>query len=342
MNARAAAVAAVVVLGAALSACGSSAGSANGQPTITLYNGQHPQTTQALVAAFERQTGIHVRERDGDESELAQQILQEGKSSPADVMYAENSPALMSLEEQGLLTSLPADLLSQVPSQYSSPSGKWVGVSARVSVIVYNTSRVSQDQLPTSVLDLAQPQWKGKLALAPTETDFAPIVTAVAHSEGQKAALAWLKGMKSNGASHTYPDNESLVAAVNDGQAAIGVLDHYYWWRLQAELGSSSMHSKIAYFAPKDPGYVVDVSGAGVLSSSKHQAAAEELLAFLVSNAGQQVIVASDSFEYPLHPGVAPRAGLTPFDQLQPYPISIADLGDGSSALNLLQQAQLL
>jgi iron(III) transport system substrate-binding protein len=148
--------------------------------------------------------------------------------------------------------------------------------------------------------------------------------------------------MKANGASHTYPDNEALIAAINSGQAAIGVVDHYYWWRLRAELGASSMHSQIAYFAPMDPGYVVDVSGAGVLASSKHQAAAQELLAFLVSNAGQQVIAASDSFEYPLHPGVAPRAGLTPFDQLQPHPISISDLGDGSVALNLLQQAQLL
>jgi iron(III) transport system substrate-binding protein len=335
-------VAAVCLLGALLSACGSSGGSKSGQSTITLYNGQHPQTTQALVAAFEKQTGIHVRERDGDESELAEQIRQEGKSSPADVMYAENSPALMSLEGQGLLASLPASLLSQVPGQYNSPNGDWVGVSARVSVIVYNPSRVPKDQLPASVLDLAQPQWKGKLALAPTETDFAPIVTAVAKAEGQSAALTWLKGMKANGASHTYPDNESLVAAVNNGQAAIGVIDHYYWWRLQQEIGASSTHAQLAYFGPKDPGYVINVSGAGVLASSKHQSEAQQLLAFLVSNAGQQVIVAGDSFEYPLRPGVAPRAGLTPFDQLQPYPVSVSDLGDGSVALKLLQQAQLL
>jgi iron(III) transport system substrate-binding protein len=341
MNARAG-VAAICLLGGLLSACGSSGGSKSGQPTITLYNGQHPQTTQALVAAFEKQTGIHVRERDGDESELAQQILQEGKSSPADVMYAENSPALMSLEGEGLLASLPASLLSQVPSQYNSPNGDWLGVSARVSVIVYNPSRVSKDQLPASVLDLAQPQWKGKLALAPTETDFAPIVTAVAKAEGESAALTWLKGMKANGASHTYPDNESLLTAVNGGQAAIGVVDHYYWWRLQQEIGASSTHVQLAYFAPKDPGYVIDVSGAGVLASSKHQSEAQQLLAYLVSNAGQQVIVGSDSFEYPLHPGVAPRAGLTPFDQLQPYPVSVSDLGDGSVALKLLQQAQLL
>jgi iron(III) transport system substrate-binding protein len=309
---------------------------------MTLYNGQHAQTTHALVAAFEKQTGIHVNERDGDEAELTQQIEQEGSASPADVMYTENSPALMALEEKHLLAPAPPAVLSQVPSKYSSPGGDWVGVSARVSVMVYNTSRLSPSQLPTSVLDLADPKWKGKLALAPTETDFQPVVTSVARAHGNAAALAWLKGLKANASSHIEPDNETVTADVNSGQAAIGLVDHYYWYRLAEQNGTSKMHSAVAYFAAGDPGYVVDVSGAGVLKASKHQAAAEKFLAFLVSAEGQQVMVGSDSFEYPLRPGVSAPAGLKPFDQLQPAPVTVADLGDGSEALRLIQQVQLV
>lgn len=326
--------------GATLTACASTP--ANGEPTITLYNGQHPQTTEALVAQFEQQTGIHVRERDGDESQLAEQIQEEGKSSPADVFFSENSPVLMSLQEKNLLMPLPATVLDQVPSRYDSPAGAWVGVSARVSVLVYNPSRVAPAELPTSILGLADRRWRGKLAIAPTETDFQPVVTAVAEAYGSKKALAWLKAVNANGSSHTYSDNETLTASVNAGQASVGLIDHYYWWRLQKERGASGMQSQLAYFAPHDPGYVLDVSGAGVLASSKHLAAAEQLVAFLVSRAGQQVMVGSDSFEYPLRTGVAAAAGLTPFDQLQPYPVTPAQLGDGSLALDLLQQAQLL
>jgi iron(III) transport system substrate-binding protein len=332
----------VLLLAGALSACGTAVGGSRDAGSITLYNAQHEQTTQALVDAFEHQSGIHVNVRSGDEAQLTQQIEVEGSKTPADVIFTENSPALMSLQGKGLLAPAPASVLSQVPPRYSSPQGDWVGVSARVSVMVYNTNALSAAQLPTSVLDLASPQWKGKLALAPTETDFLPVVQSVAVSKGQQAALDWLKGVKANAASHMESDNETVTADVNSGQAPLGLIDHYYWYRLNQQKGGSGMHSKIAFFAAGDPGYVVDVSGAGVLKASKHQAEANQFLAFLVSSPGQGVIVDSDSFEYPLRPGVAAPSGLVPFDQLQPAPVTVADLGDGSEALRLMQQVQLV
>ena len=142
--------------------------------TLTLYSGQHEQTTHALVTAFERQTGINVKDRHGDEDVLAQQIEQEGSSSPADVFYTENSPPLMSLQDKGLLSPVPAATLAQVPAQYNSPQGDWVGVSARVSVLVYNTAPLSPAHLPTSVMDLADPKWKGKLASPPARPTSSP------------------------------------------------------------------------------------------------------------------------------------------------------------------------
>ncbi|MGH9054364.1 MAG: extracellular solute-binding protein [Acidimicrobiales bacterium] len=331
-----------LLMGGLLAACGGAGGGRPGQVTITLYNGQHPQTTHALVAAFERQTGIHVEVRDGDEGALAQEIAEEGSSTPADVFYSENSPALMFLQGKGLLAPIESSTLTQVPARYDSPGGDWVGVSARVSVLVYNTSQLPASQVPSSVLDLADPRWKGKLALAPTETDFEPVVTSIAKLRGRSAALAWLKGVKANASAHIEPDNETVTSDVNKGRAALGLIDHYYWFRLAAEVGPANMHSAIAYFAPGDPGYVLDVSGAGVLKSSRHAAAAQRLVAFLVSAAGQRDLAASDSFEYPLRPGVAAHPGLKPFGQLRPAPVTVADLGDGSEALRLLQQAQLV
>jgi iron(III) transport system substrate-binding protein len=330
------------LLAGLLGACGTASGGGRSAGSITLYNGQHQQTTAALVAAFERQTGIHVNERDGDEASLTQQIEQEGQATRADVIYTENSPALMALQEKGMLAPVSPAVLAQVPARYNSPQGDWIGVSSRVSALVYNTSQLSPAQLPTSVLDLADPRWKGKLALAPTETDFQPVVTAVAHARGEQAALTWLKGVKANAASHIEPDNETVTADVNSGQAAIGLVDHYYWYRLAKQTGPGGTHSALAYFAPEDPGYVVDVSGAGVLKASKHQAAAQQFLAFLVSAAGQQVMLDSNSFEYPLHPGVAPPPGVRPFNELQPAPLSVGELGDGSEALHLIQQVQLV
>ena len=90
---------ACVVLTGLLAACGGSSSASS--DSITLYNGQHEQTTDALVARFEKETGIKVNVRSDDEDVLASQINAEGSNSPADVFYTENSPPLEYLQEQG-------------------------------------------------------------------------------------------------------------------------------------------------------------------------------------------------------------------------------------------------
>jgi iron(III) transport system substrate-binding protein len=330
--------AALVLAGCLLAGCG---GASSGR-SITLYNGQHVQTTDSLVAAFERATGITVNVRSNDEDTLTDEIVTEGSNSPADVIYTENSPALEYLQDRGLLAPVDPATLASVPSRYNSPQGDWLGVSARVSVLIYNPSLIAASQLPRSVLELADPQYRGKLAFAAGETDFQPIVTSVARTYGRAAALKWLEGIKANAGSHVYPDNETISSEVNRGAVAFGVINQYYWYRMKAELGAGSIHSRLAYFAPRDPGYVIDVSGAAILKSSEHQSAAQRFLAFLVSRQGQEIIAHSLSFEYPIVPGIETAAPETPFGKLQPNSITIPQLGDGSTAIALLREAGLL
>jgi iron(III) transport system substrate-binding protein len=121
------------------------------------------------------------------------------------------------------------------------------------------------------------------------------------------------------------------------------LINNYYWYRLQAQLGGpNKMHSALATFAPMDPGYLVNVSGAGIIKSSRHQAAAQRFLAFLASTKGQTVMANSDSFEYPVVAGVAPADGQTPLADLRPFPMTMSDLGNGAEAVKLLQEAQML
>jgi iron(III) transport system substrate-binding protein len=332
----------VLLLASILSGCGS-AGSSSA-PEITLYNGQHLQTTTALVNAFEKQTGIQVEVHSDDEDVLANQLIEEGSRSPADVFFTENSPALMTLQERGMLAKVAPSALAHVPSKYDSPDGDWVGVTARVNVLVYNTNLLSRQQVPTSILELAEPQWRNKIAIAPSETDFLPIVTSVLRTHGQAFTLRWLEGLRQNAGALQFPDNETLVDMVSRRSNSIDLcsLNQYYWYRERDMVGVRNMHSAIAFLAPKDPGYVLDVSGAGVLQSSPHKADAEKFLAFIVSHQGQEIIAHSDSYEYPLGSGVETAQPLLPFDQLQPAPLTISELGDGSRAIALEQQAGLL
>ena len=329
---------ATALLASACSSSGSpNSGSLRGQ-TITIYSGQHEQTTQLLVSDFTKRTGIKVKLKSEDEASLAGQLLQEGAASPADVFYAENPPALTTVEEKGMLAPVDASTLAQVPSGVSDPAGDWVAVSGRTAAFAANSS-LPTSSIPTSVFDLASPAWKGKLGLAPAETDFAPIVTEIVKAKGTDAALSWLRALKANG--KVYEDNETLIAAINSGEVQGGIIDHYYWYRLRDEVGASKLHVTLNYFKLGDPGAFVDVSGAGILKSSSHKAAAQAFLNYLVSAPAQQIIATSHSYEYPLRPGIDSAANLKPLSQIGQF-ASPATLGDGSTALKLLQDVGLL
>jgi iron(III) transport system substrate-binding protein len=331
-----------------LVACGSGSsggsGTSAGSPeTITLYSGQHEQTTDKLVTGFEQATGITVKVRSDDEDVLDDQIQTEGSHSPADVFFTENTMPLTDLANHGLLAPIDKSTLAHTPSKYNSPQGLWTGVSARVSVLDYNPSLISKSQLPTTALAMADPQYKGKLAIAPGESDFQPVVTSMLRAYGKARTLQWLKGLKSNaGDAHTFPDNETIADEVNRGQVAFGLVNQYYWYRLNAEVGASNDHSQITPLANGDPGYVLGVAGAGILASSQHKAAAQQFVAYLTSRAGQEDISHSISFEYPIASGVTTSQPETPLAQLHPNSITLPQLGDAKSAIAVLHEAQLL
>jgi iron(III) transport system substrate-binding protein len=137
------------------------------------------------------------------------------------------------------------------------------------------------------------------------------------------------------------PSNEALTNEVNQGHVQLGIINSYYWYRQRAEVGAAATRSAVAPFQAGDAGYLINISGAGVLASSSQKAAAQQFLAFLVSTQGQEIIAHSQSYEYPLGSGVTTAQALPPFDSLRPAPLTVAQLGDGASAIALLQQAGL-
>jgi iron(III) transport system substrate-binding protein len=309
--------------------------------TLTLYSAQHPQVDSMLMGEFTKETGIKIQVREGEGPDVASQILQEGPDSPADVFFTENSPELNLLDEKNLLAPVDKTTLAQVPAQYSAADGNWLGVLARENVLAWNPALISASALPASLLDLAKPEYKGKFGFAPSDSDFVPLVSAVLKQYGNAQALAWLQGLKANGT--VYQDDEGAVAAVARGSVALAIINNYYWYRLETDLGPAKIDSKVYHFKHGDIGGLVNISGAAVLKSSKHPAEAQKFLAFLVSQKAQELLGQSNiDFEYPLKPGVPPNPRLTPFKDLQPPALNASALGDDQEAGALLQQAGLI
>lgn len=311
----------------------------DGGDELLIYNAQHESLTKEWIEAFTKETGIKVTYRQGGDTELGNQLIAEGDASPADVFLTENSPAMAAVEDAGLFADVDAATVEQVPTEYRPSTNKWTGVAARTTVFVYNTTKLTEAQLPTSIMDLQQPEWKGRWGAPPAKADFQAIISAMLQLTGEPATAAWLAGMKSN--AMVLQDNIATLRAVNDGEIDGGIIYHYYWFRDQAKTKEISANTALHYFRNEDPGAFISTSGGGVLESSKKKDQAQQFLKFITSRTGQEVLAKGTSFEYPVASDVPANPALPALDTLQAPKVDPSTL-DAAKVTDLMTTAGLL
>lgn len=306
---------------------------------IVVYNAQHENLVKSWVDGFTKETGIKVTLRNGDDSELGNQLVQEGSASPADVFLTENSPSMVLVDNAKLFAPLDAETLKQVPAEYRPAHGRWIGIAARSTVFVYNPEKLSEQQLPKSLMDLAKPEWKGRWAASPSGADFQAIVSAMLALKGEQATLEWLKAMKANFVA--YKGNSTVMKAVNAGQIDGGVIYHYYRFVDQSKTGENSKNTKLYYFKHQDPGAFVSLSGGGVLASSKHKAQAEAFIKYITGKEGQDSLRTNNAFEYAVGVNAASNPKLVPLNELDAPKVEPSTL-NSKKVIELMTQAGLL
>ena len=306
---------------------------------IVVYNAQHENLVKSWVDGFTKETGIKVTLRNGDDSELGNQLVQEGSASPADVFLTENSPSMVLVDNANLFAPLDSDTLKQVPAEYRPAHGRWIGIAARSTVFVYNPAKLSEQQLPKSLMDLAKPEWKGRWAASPSGADFQAIVSAMLALKGEKATLEWLKAMKANFVA--YKGNSTVMKAVNAGQIDGGVIYHYYRFVDQSKTGENSKNTQLYYFKHQDPGAFVSLSGGGVLASSKHKAQAQAFIKYITGKEGQESLRTNNAFEYAVGVNAASNPKLVPLKDLDAPKVEPSTL-NSKKVIELMTQAGLL
>jgi len=306
---------------------------------LVVYNAQHEALTQAWADQFTKETGVKLTLRNGSDTELGNQLLQEGASSPADLFLTENSPAQVLVDTAGLFEKLPQDILDEVPAAYRPSSGNWVGIAARSTVFAYNNALLTEDKLPKSIMDLANPEWKGKWAASPSGADFQAIVAAMLSLKGEQATADWLKAMKDNAV--IYRGNTAAMKGVNADEVSGAVIYHYYYFGDKAKTGENSDHVALHFFKGQDPGAFVSVSGGGVLKSSKHKEQALAFLKWIAGKGGQDVLKTGTSFEYAVGNGADSNAALPPLAMLEAPTVDPSSL-DSKKVTELMTAAGLI
>lgn len=307
---------------------------------LVIYSGRSRSLVEPLVERFKQQTGLEVEVRYGNTPQLALAIQQEGRRTPADVFWAQDTGPLQMLSETGVFTQLPADLYTRLPEIFRTADRTWVATSGRARTMVYSPARVPAADLPASVHDLTHPKWKGRLGWAPTNASFQAFITAMRAEQGEARARQWLTGMIAN-APKAYAGNTPIVQAVAAGEIDIGLPNHYYWVRLKKQ--NPALAAEQRFFADGDIGNLLFVAGAAILNTSPRQAEALQFVRFLLS-AESQAYITNEVAEYPVTTDVPAAPGLVAPEALtRAAPkVPMRSMNDLEGTLKLLRELGLL
>ena len=306
--------------------------------SITLYSGRDEELVQPLIDEFTTETGIEVEVRYGDSAEMGAQLLEEGEETPADVFYSQEVGAVGVLAKADLLAPLPDEVVDRAQERFQPDDDNlWVGVTGRSRVIVYNPTLV--DTVPEGVLDLTDEEYRGQVAWVPGNASFQAFITGFRASQGDEAAEEWLTAMQANDA-RAYEDNSGTLEAVNNGDIAIGLINHYYWARSLPELGDD-MVAELVFPTGDDPGGLVNATAAAITAGAADDEDALALVEYLVSDEGQEHFV-TETYEYPVVEGIANPEGVPPLDELEGPDLDLTDLESLEESQALLTELGLL
>jgi len=306
--------------------------------SLVLYSGRDEELVQPLIDQFTEATGIDVEVRYGNSAEMGAQLLEEGADTPADVFLTQEVGAAGVLATAGLLSSLPDDVVELAEERFRPGDGNmWVGLTGRSRVIVYNPDLVPEP--PTGVTDLTDPKYAGQTAWVPSNAGFQAFMTGFRVGEGEEAAASWLDEMIANDPV-TYESNGDVLEAVNNGDVAMGLINHYYWARSVPELGDNLV-AELVFPAGDDPGGLVNATAVGITNSGADNPASLELVEFLLSEAGQTYFV-TETFEYPVVAGIPDPEGVPPLEELEGPALDLTDLESLEATQALLTEKGLL
>ena len=308
--------------------------------SLVVYSGRSESLVQPLLDSFTAQTGIEVTVRYGNTGEMAALLLEEGDATPAGVFLSQDAGALGALSKEGLFVTLPDEIAGAVEQGFTSTDGSWVGVTGRARVIVYDAESLAEADLPQTSEDMVDPRWSGQLAIAPGNASFQSSITAFRVMEGEEAAEAWLRGLVANDA-EIFENNGAILEAVESGQIAMGLTNHYYWYRMVAERGMENVTSRLFFPSPGDPASIVNVTGVGILKPAEFDQDAYDFVRFMISEEAQNYFVQETS-EYPLVAGIPAPEGLPSLTSLLSPNLDLSDLDDLVTTQELLQRVGLL
>jgi iron(III) transport system substrate-binding protein len=301
-------------------------------PTLVVYNGRSHYGDEKVFRDFEAATGVKLELRGGTGPELFERLRREGTDTPADVYVTTDLANLWRAEQAGLLQGVTSPTLrAQIPESRRDAAGNWWALSTRLRVPVYSTERVPAGVV-NSYESLGDPQFRGRTCLRTSNNEYnQSLVADMIAKRGREATATLLRSWMANQPRIINSDGE-LLLVIDKGDCDVGLSNHYYLGRILKD----DVDFPVAPGWPDQngAGAHANVSGVGVVASSKNVPTAVALMEWLTSPPAQEQIIAGS--EFAANPAVTPPAHIASWADVKEDPI------DGERAGPLLADAVAL
>jgi len=292
---------------------------------LTVYTSRQPQLIEPIVEQFTNETGIKVNLLSGNAQELMERIDIEGEDSPADIFMTVDAGVLWQAAERDILAKIDSEILNEnIPAHLRDSKNEWFGLSKRARTIVFSSDQFKDNDFSTYE-DLADPKWKGKLCLRTSKKVYnrsliASMIDAYGFDKSKEVVSGWV----SNLATEVFSNDTNALKAVSSGQCGVTIVNTYYLARL---LDDPEYNNLSLFWANQnDRGVHVNISGAGVVKTSKNKKNAILLLEYLSSNKAQD-FYASANKEYPVLVGAKIDESIENWGSFSEHTINVSKLG---------------
>ena len=303
---------------------------------VNVYSARGEDLIKPALDTFTEQTGIKVNLITESADALIRRIQLEGANSPADVLLTVDAGRLFRAKEAGILASLESPILTQrIPSAYRDPDNQWFGLSLRSRVIMFDKSRVSAEEI-SSYEDLADPKWKGEICIRSSGNIYnQSLLASLIEHHGEEATEVWAEGLVSNMARRPQGGDRDQIRAAVAGQCKLAVANTYY---LAGMLSSGvdtdvEIAQQIGVIWPNQDnrGAHMNVSGAGLVKTSKNSEEARQLIEFLSDDYAQQWYSEVNN-EYSVRADIPVSSTLQGFGEFKADQLNLEALGTNNEA----------
>jgi|TARA_B110000116_G_scaffold263437_1_gene269924 iron(III) transport system substrate-binding protein len=311
---------------------------------VNIYSARKEMLIKPLLDQFTQATDIKVNLVTGKADALLARLLNEGKLTPADVFLTTDAGRLYRAKQAGMLQSIDSSYLKQhIPAYLRDIDSQWFGLSTRARPIMYSTERVKPESLSTYEA-LAQPEFKGKVCIRSSSNIYnQSLVASMLAADEPAKTSQFLQDFVKNFAQPPKGGDRDQIKAIANGICDVAIANTYY---LAGMINGNNKDqqeaaAKVSVFWPNQAGRGthVNISGAGIIKSSKNREAAVKLLEFLAS-AEAQSWYAQTNNEYPVRQGVAYSPLLESWGTFKADQINLSRLGElNAQAVKLMDKA---